>query len=295
MNCWLCMFAGSTSAFGPRGRTDARSSANPTDTLTMTSSRATKRQEKPLWRRWVRRGFLLWAVVSTLWLANSFRTRGVGEETLRSSPAVSVVEDATTLQFVPAPPDGKTGFVFICGSGVSARAYAPLLRPLADAGYCVVIVKLPYRFAPLESHKQAAIDRVRRTVAEHEQISRWVISGHSLGGALACRVARSDAKAFSAMVLVGTTHPKEDDLSSLPLPVTKVYASNDGVAPPDRTLANKGLLPATTKWVKIEGGNHSQFGHYGHQLLDGKASITREAQQAITRAALLEALAQAAE
>ena len=34
-----------------------------------------------------------------------------------------------------------------------------------------------------------------------------------------------------------------------------------------------------------------QFGHYGHQLLDGKPAITRETQQAITRAAILEALA----
>jgi hypothetical protein len=42
--------------------------------------------------------------------------------------------------------------------------------------------------------------------------------------------------------------------------------------------------------VEIEGGNHSQFGHYGHQLLDGTPSITREAQQTKTRAALLEML-----
>ena len=47
-----------------------------------------------------------------------------------------------------------------------------------------------------------------------------------------------------------------------------------------------GLKPT----LEIKGGNHSQFGHYGHQLLDGKASTTREAQQSATRAALLEML-----
>jgi hypothetical protein len=93
------------------------------------------------------------------------------------------------------------------------------------------------------------------------------------------------------MVLVGTTHPKQDDLSSLPIRVTKVYASNDGVAPPNRTLSNKGLLPKATRWVEIKGGNHSQFGHYGHQLSDGDATISREAQQTATRTSLLEALA----
>jgi pimeloyl-ACP methyl ester carboxylesterase len=92
------------------------------------------------------------------------------------------------------------------------------------------------------------------------------------------------------MVLIGTTHPKESDLSSLTMPVTKVYGSKDGVAPVDRVMANKRLLPPHTRWVEIQGGNHSQFGHYGHQFLDGRATISRDAQQAATRDAILEAL-----
>ena len=136
--------------------------------------------------------------------------------------------------------------------------------------------------------------RAREVVAAHPEISHWVVSGHSFGGALACRVAKYDPKTFSAMVLVGTTHPEQDDLSSLALPVTKVYASNDGVAPTERILSNKGLLPKDTQWVEIKGGNHSQFGHYGHQLFDGKAFISRERQQAATRSALLQALGKAA-
>ena len=245
-------------------------------------------------RRWVLRGFLLWAVIVVLWLANSYRTRGVPDGTLRSSPTLSVSDGATVLEFLPTSSDGKAALVFICGSGVSAHAYAPLLRPIAEAGYAVFVVKLPYRFAPLASHKQAAVKRALQIPAAHPEISHWVVSGHSLGGALACRVAQSAPEAFSAMVLVGTTHPKQNDLSSLPMPVTKVYASNDGVAPPDRTLANKRLLPKDTQWVEIKGGNHSQFGYYGHQLFDGKATISRETQQSTTRSALLEALTKVA-
>jgi pimeloyl-ACP methyl ester carboxylesterase len=238
---------------------------------------------------------LLWAVVSTLWLANSFRTQGVEGDTLRNSPAVSVVDQATTLEFLPASLDTNAGLIFICGSGVSADAYAPLLRPIAEAGYGVFVVKLPYRFAPLGSNKRAAVGRARDVIAQHPRIPKWVVSGHSLGGALACRVAQADPAAIAAMVLIGTTHPKQDDLSRLQFPVTKVYASNDGIAPPDRVRANQALLPEHTKWVEITGGNHSQFGHYGHQLLDGKATLGREAQQEITRSALLAALAEAGE
>lgn len=260
----------------------------------MTSARPMKKTGKPGLRRWIGRGFLLWAVIVVLWLANSYRTRGVPDGTMRSSAAISVVDGATMLEFMPMPPSNKPALIFICGSGVSAHAYAPLLRPIAEAGYPVFVVKLPYRFAPLESHKQAAVERARSVIASHTEISHWVVSGHSLGGALACRVVRSDPDAFSAMVLVGTTHPKQEDLSSLPMAVTKVYASNDGVAPASRTLSNKGLLPKATQWVEIKGGNHSQYGHYGHQLFDGNATISRETQQTATRSALLEALTKAA-
>jgi pimeloyl-ACP methyl ester carboxylesterase len=258
----------------------------------MSDAGAMKKRRRPA-LRWIRRGFLLWAVFSTLWLANSMRTRGVDAALLRSDAAVSVVNGTTSLDFVPRASTNGTALIFICGSGVAAQAYAPLLRPIAEAGYAVFIIKLPYRFAPFESHKQEAMDRARSVIATHPHISRWVISGHSLGGALACRLVQSDPKVFSALVLVGTTHPKRDDLSSLAMPVTKVYGSNDGVAPPDRMFSNRGLLPKATRWVEINGGNHSQFGHYGHQLLDGKATISREAQQAATRSALLEALNEA--
>ena len=260
----------------------------------MTNAEAQKKPQKSALRRWVRRGFLLWAAFVLLWLPNSYRTRGVPQGALQSSPTIAVNDKPTVMEFLPASPDGKTALIFLCGAGVSAHAYAPLLRPIAEARFPVFVVKLPYRFAPLASHKQEAVQRVFAIVAAHPEISHWVLSGHSLGGALACRVAQSDPSAFSAMVLVGTTHPRQDDLSSLPLPVTKVYASNDGVAPPDRTLANKRLLPKHTQWVEIKGGNHSQFGHYGHQLFDGKAAISRETQQTDTRSALLEALTRAA-
>jgi pimeloyl-ACP methyl ester carboxylesterase len=131
-------------------------------------------------------------------------------------------------------------------------------------------------------------------IAAHPQFSRWVISGHSLGGALACRLVRADPNAFSALVLIGTTHPKHDDLSFLVMPVTKVYGSNDGVAQPERMFSNRKLLPMNTQWVEIKGGNHSQFGNYGHQLFDGNATTSREAQQTATRSALLELLSKKA-
>jgi pimeloyl-ACP methyl ester carboxylesterase len=232
-------------------------------------------------------------VFALSWLANSVRTRGVADGMLRSSNDVTVVDGPTALEFLPPGANRKAALVFICGSGIHAHAYAPLLRPIADAGHAVFVVKLPYRFAPLDSHRGEAVHRARTIIGAHPEVTHWVVAGHSLGGALAARLARLDRGLDAAFVLIGTTHPKEDDLSQLDAPFTKVYATNDNIAPHDRVMAGKRLLPPHTEWVAIEGGNHSQFGHYGRQLFDGTATISREQQQAVTRQVLLEVLKKA--
>ena len=200
----------------------------------MTDSIKETGRKRRTFRRWLRVAFALWASFAMSWLANSVRTRGVDEKTLQSNQRVSVLDEATGLTLLPASSSGHAGLIFICGSGIAAEAYAPLLRPVAEEGFAVFVVKLPYRFAPLESPKQVAVDRARGVIAAHHEVTHWVIGGHSLGGALAARMARSASGSLSAMVLVATTHPKEDDLSFLTIPVTKIYASNDAIAPPDQ-------------------------------------------------------------
>jgi hypothetical protein len=52
----------------------------------------------------------------------------------------------------------------------------------------------------------------------------------------------------------------------------------------------KALLPANTKYVVIEGGNHAQFGSYGFQAGDNEATISPEEQWTQIAAATLEFL-----
>ena len=241
-------------------------------------------------RRWIRRGFIAWAVVSTLWLFNSYRTQGVADTLLTTDARVTVQSSPDALAFLPNPAVGPSGLLFIVGAGVSAEAYAPLLRPIAEKGYRVFVVRLPWRIAPLEQHKKAALTRVHAILGDNDQARDWVVAGHSLGGALACRIAAESPPSVRAMVLIGTSHPKTTDLSQSRMPITKVYASNDGVATVEMINATRHLLPGHTRWIEIEGGNHSQFGHYGHQLFDGSPTISRERQQDVTRSALLDAL-----
>lgn len=71
-------------------------------------------------------------------------------------------------------------------------------------------------------------------------------------------------------------------LSDRTLPVLKIYGSEDGVADEADILANRGNLPATAEVVRIAGANHAQFGYYGFQFGDNRATISRAEQQAKT-------------
>jgi pimeloyl-ACP methyl ester carboxylesterase len=129
-------------------------------------------------------------------------------------------------------------------------------------------------------------------ISANESIQYWVVGGHSRGAAIASRSAYKYGETFDGLILIGTSHPKEAafDLSNSTLAVTKIYASNDGLASMDEVEANALYLPANTTWVLIEGGNHSQFGYYGSQLGDNTATISREKQQELMVAAILAAL-----
>jgi hypothetical protein len=61
--------------------------------------------------------------------------------------------------------------------------------------------------------------------------------------------------------------------------VTSIFATLDGLATVEKIENSRRLLPSTTEWVAIDGGNHAQFGWYGPQSGDNSATISREEQQ----------------
>ena len=242
--------------------------------------------------RWLGLALLLGTVCALVWLGRSPRLANEEEPSLQSDQAVTVRRDDAVLAFLPATTPARTALIFICGSDVAAEAYAALLRPVAKAGYPVFIVRLPHRRAFLHVHQPVVFDRIGRLLATHPEIANWVLSGHSLGGALSVRFAQAHPSALSGLVLIATTDPQEQDLSGLGFPVTVVYATLDGMVAVDQVLANRARLPAHTRWIGIQGGNHAQFGRYGDQAIDGIATIDREEQEALTRAGIIRLLAE---
>jgi pimeloyl-ACP methyl ester carboxylesterase len=242
---------------------------------------------RPRWKT-VRLIWIVTGLVATV-LFNGYMLLGrratVGREVLDSSARITVSESRDSIRFAPRSGDRAAALLFFPGSAVDPRAYAPMCRAVAENGYEAVIVKMPFRWPLFESQKVETLRRALAVVSGSDR--RWVVSGHSLGGAMAVRFAHEQPALTSALVLLGTTHPRDHDLSRATYPAAKVYGTNDRIAPAEKIEANRALMPPHTQWVRIEGGTHLQFGHYANQPGDGDPGISHEQQQAIVRETIL--------
>jgi pimeloyl-ACP methyl ester carboxylesterase len=245
-----------------------------------------KRLHKIIRTVWIGGGILFF-----LWMVYSFQAQGVATAVLQSSSTVTVTETADTLQFMP-PNAQTTGLLFYPGGLVEPEAYAPLAHAIAEQGYPVTIIKLPMRTASFGSQEAEVMADTQALMLMNNGVQNWFVAGHSRGAAIAARFAHQYGDVLAGLILIGTSHPKEAafSLAEAAFPVTKIYATNDGLASVGEVEDNAVFLPPHTHWVEITGGNHAQFGYYGSQLGDGRADISREQQQALTVAAILEAL-----
>jgi hypothetical protein len=206
---------------------------------------------------------LVGVLAATVWLGPFAATAPA----TASGDRVEVVDTATAWELRPRAAQRPTGLVFLPGARVDARAYLRLLRPLAEAGTLVVVVKPALQIALLASPSAVMDDR--------PQVARWVLGGHSLGGAAAA-FAVDDPRVVG--LVLWAAYPA-DDLSGSDLTVLSVSGDRDGLATPAEIDAARPLLPPTTRRVVVSGGTHAFFGDYGEQPGDGEPGVTREAAQ----------------
>jgi pimeloyl-ACP methyl ester carboxylesterase len=265
-------------------------------TLLNTHPGAQAAGRRGVWQK-VRR---VWAALGTLtfvgftgWCLVAYRaTEEARQALLAGADGVTVTRGEAHWRFTPdtSPPRHPVRLVFFAGSMVDPVAYAPLARAVATNGYPVLLMDLPWRGAFGGADGGEVLVQARETMRQVSTVQKWVIAGHSKGGAVAARFVFEDPTDVAGLVLVGTSHPRDFDLSGTSVPVTKILGTRDGVAELEKSERNRSMLPASARWVLIEGGNHSQFGCYGFQPGDWRASISREEQQRETVAAVIDAL-----
>src|SRR5262245_50284267 len=196
-------------------------------------------------RQIIRTIWISFGILFFLWMANSFRAQGFDKSVLESDSKITITETSHFLSFRPNASPQPTGLILFPGGMVQPEAYAPLARTIAEQGYAVFIVKLPWGSAPLESQQTSVMERALEIMKSNKTVEHWLVGGHSRGAAIASRFALSHGDAFDGLLLIGTSHPKEPafDLSASTLQVTKVYTSNDGLASLEEVVANAMYLP----------------------------------------------------
>ena len=199
---------------------------------------------------------------------------------MRSGSGVAVSVSSSLIRLDPEKARTQTGLVFYPGALVDPRAYVPLLRPIADAGFTVDIVKPPYGIALLSLRAPATV------IAGDPSVRRWVVGGHSLGGVAAASFAGRGNPEVRGLLL-WASYPNRSLASHTTLLVTSISAGNDGLATPAKIEGSRADLPPETRFVVVGGAVHAHFGDYGPQRGDGAPTIgAAEAQRQIEQATL---------
>lgn len=98
---------------------------------------------------------------------------------MQSNDVIKVINDSTKMEFIPQINVNNSALIFYPGGFVDPKAYAPLARKISENGYKVIIAKLPYRIAFLESQKKELFYRSKELIQNDNKVNHWVLAGHS--------------------------------------------------------------------------------------------------------------------
>lgn len=189
---------------------------------------------------------------------------------LHSDSKVIVTTD-DFLTFRPVNGQANVGFIFYPGGRVDYRSYSAPLHQIAAQGLLVVVVPVRLNLAFFDVNAGEPVFSI------YPQIEHWAVGGHSLGGVAAALFAKDHLDQLDGLIF-WASYPADDSLTHAELDVLSIYGTNDMAGLQKFDEAN-GLLPSSTQYVVIDGGNHGQFGDYGPQPGDNEATISRLEQQ----------------
>lgn len=190
---------------------------------------------------------------------------------LQDSKLVQVEADKW-ITFTSNNSNGK-GILFYPGGKVAPESYAPLLHQMAERGYNSYLIKMPFNLAVFDANA------AEKVIEANPQISEWYIGGHSLGGAMASQFVNKHPEAVKGIFFLAAYPVESTSLVGIPMSSLSIYAEKDGLVSLEEMNQHILLLPEDHTIKIIEGGNHGQFGSYGEQAKDQKASISREEQR----------------
>ncbi len=193
---------------------------------------------------------------------------------LSSTGYYNVVDTSNSITFTPIANKSSVGIIFYPGAKVQPEAYSVIASKLAMNGYTTIIVKMPFNLAIFGTNKADDV------IAQHPEISTWVIGGHSLGGVFASDYAVNHQDKIKGVIYLAA-YPNTN-ASNATFKGLSIRGSLDGLATSAQISDNLNKFPANTIFITIPGGNHANFGNYGLQEGDNNSTITKQEQQNLT-------------
>lgn len=193
--------------------------------------------------------------------------------TALESDNVVLVTHQPWLTFYPVQTAPTTGFIFYPGGRIDPQGYAPLMKSIASAGYLVVVPEMPINMAAFRPNIADEI------IPTYPEVSRWVIGGHSVGGTMAAQYTHTHRDAIVGLAIWASYPADSADLSDADLPVILIYGNLDPRVNDESVAERQHLLPADTRYLRIDGGDHHQFGSYEITPKEHHATIDRASQQ----------------
>ncbi|MCR5079702.1 MAG: alpha/beta hydrolase [Bacilli bacterium] len=237
---------------------------------------------KRKWKLWVKAVIVVFSAItislSTVftYLSIYYGASSEVDASFEDSEKVKVSETSDYYLF-----DHKTNtdkaIIFYGGAKVEEKAYGPLMRMISEEGVDVYLIKMPFRFALLDT------DKADKVFSESTYPSLYLM-GHSLGGTTLSMYLSGAPSPYKGIIFLASYPSKAIDSY---FNVISIYGSNDKVLNKEEYEKNKANFPSNYKEVVIEGGNHGYFGNYGEQKGDGEASISRNEQQRQTKDAIV--------
>lgn len=214
----------------------------------------------------------------TAWFIRPQQVMSGASDSLEGTEAITVSEfELDNVEGILLKPvEGAKGVsvIFYPGARVPAKAYAPTALEIAREGYEVYLVKMPLNLAILGWEKAGKV------ISSRNRARRWVLAGHSMGGAMAARFISKTDYPVSGLVLWAAYPPEGSGFSSS-LKVLSITGGKDEIISEEKVERSRTQFPESAEFFEVEGGNHSQFGWYGFQSGDGQATISRRRQTEI--------------
>jgi len=212
--------------------------------------------------------FCICTVVIFIYLNDYYHTDTEAVAAFNKNYELSGNESDGIIAYVPENP--LAAFVFYPGGKVEYTAYEALMLACAERGILCVLVEMPFNLAVFDIDAAAEIKDL------FPEIESWYIGGHSLGGSMAAGYLADSSESYEGLVLLGSY--SASDLSDTEIRTLSIYGSEDRIMNRDKYNESLQMLSDDFTEFVIEGANHAQFGMYGEQDGDGKATISNEEQ-----------------